>query len=116
MTKYTKVASAVSALALAMSMGFNASAQSTGGDSGAGGQGGGQTASNMTFQSWLNAQNGKGRITRQMYMDESQRRWDMMDKEKKGLTMQEINGMYYSSTGMGGPTTTSPQDKKGIKQ
>lgn len=115
MTK-NQLASLASALALAMSVGV-ANAQSTGGDaSGSGGQGGGATSSSMTFQQWLNAQNSKGRISRQMYMDEVGRRWDAMDKEKKGLTMQDVNSLYFSGVGMGGPTSTQPQDKKGIKQ
>jgi hypothetical protein len=113
--KYQKIASMASALALAMSVGA-VSAQSTGGDSAAGGQGGGATSTSMTFQQWLNMQSGKGRITRQMYMDEAARRWDMMDKEKRGLTADEINRMYYSGVGMGGPTSTQPADKKGMKQ
>jgi hypothetical protein len=118
MTKYQKMASMASALALAMSVG-TASAQSTSGDSSgasAGAQGGGTTSSSMTFQQWLNAQSGKGRITRQMYMDEAARRWDMMDKEKRGLTASEINSLYYSGVGMGGPTANKPNEKKGIQQ
>ena len=115
MKKYQKIASMASALALAMSVG-TVSAQSTGADSAAGGQGGGTTATSMTFQQWLNAQSGKGRITRQMYMDEAARRWDMMDKDNRGLTMDEINRMYYSGIGMGGPTATKPNEKKGIQQ
>jgi hypothetical protein len=116
MTKYQKMASMASALALAMSVG-TVSAQSTSDAAGAsGGQGGGVTSSSTTFQQWLNAQSGKGRITRQMYMDEAARRWDLRDKEKRGLTAQEINDLYYSGIGMGGPTATTPQEKKGLKQ
>ena len=116
MTKYQKMASMASALALAMSVG-TVSAQSTGDSSGAaaGAQGGGTTAGSMSFQQWLNTQSGKGRITRQMYMDEAARRWDMMDKEKRGLTRDEINSLYYSG-GMGGPTATRSNEKKGIQQ
>ena len=116
MTKSQKIASMASALALAMSVG-TVSAQTTGGDAAASGaQGGGATSSSMTFQQWLNTQAGKGRITRQMYLDEAARRWDMADREKRGLTIDEINRTYYSGVGMGGPTSTSAQDKRGIKQ
>ena len=115
MTK-NQLASMASAFVLAMSVGV-ASAQSPGsGSSGGGGQGGGATSTSMTFQQWLNTQSGKGRITRQMYMDEVGRRWDTMDKENKGLTMQDVNSLYFSGVGMGGPTATSPQEKKGMKQ
>ena len=114
MTKYQNRASMASALALALSVG-TVSAQSTGDTASSGAQGGGTTASSTTFQQWLNTQSGKGRITRQMYMDEAARRWDMMDKEKRGLTRDEINSLYYSG-GMGGPTATRPNEKKGIQQ
>jgi hypothetical protein len=115
MTNFGKIASMTSALALAMSMG-TVSAQTTGGDASASGaQGGGNTASSMSFQNWLNARSGK--ITRQAYMEEVGRRWDMMDRERVGLTSDEINRLYWTSAvGMGGPTSTSAQDKKGIKQ
>ena len=113
--KYAKIASMTSALALAMSLGTTASAQSSSGGA-AGGQGGGTTSTSGTFQSWLN-QHKSGKITRQQYMDEVGRRWDSADRSKQGLTYDEINHTYFSSAvGMGGPTSTSPQDKKGIKQ
>lgn len=112
MFKYKK---SLLAIGLALSVG-SVFAQSSGGDSG--GQGGGNTASTMTFQQWLNNQSAKGRVTRKMYMDESARRWDSMDRRKQGLTADEINQMYYqpNSGGMGGPTATNSQEKKGIQK
>ena len=107
------------ALALALSVGSVYAQSSSGSDSGS--QGGGITSSSGSFQSWLNTYGAKnsGRVSRQAYMDEASRRWDSMDKTKQGLTMDEINRTYYSSgpaAVMGGPTATSPQDKKGLKQ
>ena len=86
--------------------------------SGDSGGGGGKTASTDTFQSWLNVRAGanKGRVSRQMYMDEASRRWDLMDKEKSGLTTDQIYGMYGPAAVMGGPTATKPNEKKGVQQ
>ena len=83
-----------------------------------GSSGGGVTASTDTFQSWLNVQAGKskGRVSRQMYMEEMGRRWDTMDRDKSGLTTTQIYGMYGPPATMGGPTSTNAQDKKGVTQ
>ena len=94
-------------------------AQSSGsGSSGGGDGGGGKTSTSMTFQDWLNTHSAKnsGRVSRQAYMEESGRRWDSMDKTKKGLSLAEIRGVYNPPAIMGGPTATSTQDQKGIKQ
>ena len=58
-----------------------------------------------TFSGWLSDYQAKheGRISRQAYMDEVARRWDMADKDKKGLTSEQINQTY----GMGGPGMTN---------
>ena len=82
------------------------------------GAGGGKTESTSTFQEWLNAHSAKnnGRVQRQAYMDEMGRRWDMMDKNKQGLTMAEVRGFYGPPAVMGGPTSTNAQDQKGLKQ
>ena len=117
-----KVNKSILAVTMALSVG-SVFAQSSGpgsGTGGASGQGGSEAATG-TFQSWLNTYGAKnnGRISRQAYMDESGRRWDSMDKTKKGLTMDEINRTYYQSgpaAVMGGPTATNTQDKKGITQ
>ena len=81
------------------------------------GSGGGETNSTTTFQDWLNVKSANSaRISRQEYMDESARRWDMMDKTKKGLTLAEIRGVYNPPANMGGPTATTTQQKKGLQQ
>ena len=114
MMNHAKIASMTSALALAMTLGTPASAQTASGSDSSGG--GGTTASSGTFQGWLNKHK-SGRITRQEYMEEVGRRWDTMDRTRQGLTYDEINRLYYTSAvGMGGPTSTNPQDKAGIKQ
>ena len=109
----------LAALALALGMSAGAMAQSTGGDSSgaaAGAQGGGNTATSSTFQSWLNKQSGK-KISRQAYLDEVGRRWDAADASEQGLTTDEINRMYWNAgVGMGGPTATLPNQKKGLQQ
>jgi hypothetical protein len=109
---------AVFALALGMSVGAMAQtgAAGTAGSANDGAQGGGNTASSMTFQNWLNAHSGK-RITRQEYMDEVSRRWDTADASRQGLTTDEIARMYWHpGVGMGGPTATQPQQKEGIQK
>ena len=81
------------------------------------GDGGGETNSTTTFQDWLNIKSSKSaRISRQEYMDEAARRWDMMDKTKQGLTLAEIRGVYNPPANMGGPTATTVQQKKGVQQ
>ena len=54
-----------------------------------------------SFSGWLSDYQTKheGRVSRQAYMDEVGRRWDMADKDRKGLTADQINHTY----GMGGP-------------
>ena len=58
-----------------------------------------------SFSGWLSDYQTKheGRISRQAYMDEVGRRWDMADKDRKGLTQDQIHQTY----GMGGPGMTS---------
>jgi hypothetical protein len=119
MIKLQKQSTMLAALALALGMSAGAIAQSTGGDSSGaagGGQGGGNTATSSTFQNWLNKQSGK-KISRQAYLDEVGRRWDAADTSKQGLTTDEINRMYWNAgVGMGGPTATQPNQKKGLQQ
>jgi hypothetical protein len=105
------------AIALAAFSVGSACAQSAGG-------GGGNTQSNTTFQEWLNMKSSSNmktmksdRISRQEYMDEASHRWDMMDKNKQGLTASEIHHMYMGPAAvMGGPTSTTVPKKKGITQ
>ena len=120
MIKLNKQSTMLAAFALALGMSAGAMAQSTGasGSSGAaaGAQGGGNTATSSTFQNWLNQHSGS-KISRQAYMDEVARRWDAADASKQGLTTDEINRMYWNAgVGMGGPTATQPNQKKGLQQ
>jgi hypothetical protein len=67
-----------------------------------------------SFHSWMQnySKTNKGRISRQAYMDEAGRRWDMMDKNNEGLTMSQINGIYGSQPNptrvMKGNSATNP--------
>ena len=120
MITLNKQSTMLAAFALALGMSAGAMAQSTGGDSSGaaagGAQGGGNTSTSSTFQSWLNKHSGD-RISRQAYMDEVGRRWDAADAQKRGLTSDEINRMYWNAgVGMGGPTATLPNQKKGLQQ
>lgn len=119
MIKLNKQSTMLAAVALALGMSAGAMAQSTGGDSSgaaSGGQGGGNTATSSTFQNWLNKHSGS-KISRQAYMDEVGRRWDAADAKRQGLTTDEINRMYWNAgVGMGGPTATQPNQKKGLQQ
>ena len=48
------------------------------------------------FNTWMHdySKANNGHISRQAYMDEAGRRWDMMDTNHQGLTTEQINGMY----------------------
>ncbi len=116
MKNLPKISSLISVMTLAAAVAMPASAQ-TGSSGSDGGQGGGVTASTMTFQQWLNDKSANNaRITRRMYMDEAGRRWDRLDRERRGLTRAEIDSLYYSGIGMGGPTANKPNEKKGLQQ
>ena len=57
-----------------------------------------------TLQTWMSDYSTahKGYISRQAYMDEMGRRWDAMDRNQRGLTVDEINSMYgYSQPSPG---------------
>jgi hypothetical protein len=74
-----------------------------------------------TLQTWMSdySRANKGYISRKAYMDEMGRRWDTMDRNNQGLTMDQINGMYgYSGATPGmvkgqtnatNPTGTEPK-------
>ena len=49
-----------------------------------------------TFPTWMTDQSNthSGYITREEYMQEAGRRWDMADKNRRGLTPAEINQIY----------------------
>ena len=125
MTNLQKQASRLAILALAASVSVGVGAQSTGasgssdGGAAAGGTtggstGGGVTSSSMSFQQWLNTQQGK-RISRKAYMDEVSRRWDAMDRSNQGLTYDEIT-RTYGSANMGGPTANTPTQRSGVQK
>jgi hypothetical protein len=53
------------------------------------------------FSTWMNDQSRmhNGYITRDQYMQEAGRRWDMADTSRRGLTPAEINQIYgYGSS------------------
>jgi hypothetical protein len=49
-----------------------------------------------TLQSWMSdySRTNNGYISRRAYMDEMGRRWDAMDHNQQGLTVDQINSMY----------------------
>lgn len=56
------------------------------------------------FNGWMGdyATKNNGRISRKAYMDEAGRRWDAMDRNRQGLTPEQLGQMYgYGTT----PTT-----------
>ena len=60
------------------------------------------------FAGWLSDYQSKnqGVVSRQAYMDEVGRRWDMTDREKKGLTVDQINQTYgVGASGTAGVNT-----------
>lgn len=71
------------------------------------------TAPNSSFSGWMTDYSTahQGRITRQAYMDEAGRRWDMIDKNNQGLTSDEISRMYGS--GSAGGNNSMNKDNKG---
>jgi len=95
MMKHT-IAAAVLGVALAASPAFaqnNSATTQAGGDSSAVGGSG-------TFSGWRSEYQSKheGRISRQAYMDEVGRRWDALDKDKRGLSEDQINQAYGAGT------------------
>ena len=52
--------------------------------------------SSPSFQTWMSdhSRMHNGHISRQAYMDEMGRNWDSMDRNKQGLTVDQINSMY----------------------
>ena len=60
------------------------------------------TAPNNSFSTWSTdySKAHNGRISRQAYMDEAGRRWDAVDKDRQGLTSDQVGQMYgWSSPG-----------------
>ncbi len=59
-----------------------------------------------SFSSWMtdHSRANQGRIARDAYMQEAGRRWDSMDRDRQGLTAEQINGMYgYQGSPMSAP-------------
>ncbi len=48
------------------------------------------------LQTWMSdySRSHQGYISRQAYMDEMGRRWDAMDRNQRGLTVDQINSTY----------------------
>lgn len=49
-----------------------------------------------TLHTWMSdySRAHNGYISRQAYMDEMNRRWEAMDRNRQGLTVDQINSMY----------------------
>jgi len=49
-----------------------------------------------TLHTWMSdySRTNHGYISRRAYMDEMGRRWDAMDRDQRGLTVDQINSMY----------------------
>jgi hypothetical protein len=64
-----------------------------------------------TFSTWMTEQSrmNNGYITREEYMNEAGRRWDMADKNRRGLTPAEVNQIY--GYGSSAAAATRTQDK-----
>ena len=61
-----------------------------------------------TFSNWMTDQSKMhdGYITRDQYMQEAGRRWDLADKNRKGLTPAELNQIYGYGSSAAAVTTT----------
>ena len=61
-----------------------------------------------------------GRISRDAYMREQQRRWDLADRQNRGLTVDEINQAYgytwSTPTPMGTNATPGDMGPKDVKK
>ena len=84
-----KTTIATLAVAVALAIPVNASAQADNTNSKTSPPG-------PAFGGWMTdySQSNSGRISRDAYMREQQRRWDALDKENRGLTVDEINRGY----------------------
>lgn len=68
-------------------------------------------APKATFSTWMNdhSTTNQGRISRDAYMQESGRRWDAMDTDRRGLTTMQVNDLYGYQAGL--PDTTDSMSK-----
>ena len=65
------------------------------------------------FSTWMTDQSKmhNGYVTRDQYMQEAGRRWDMADKNRTGLTPAEINQVYgYGSSAAAATRTTDKME------
>jgi hypothetical protein len=55
-----------------------------------------KTSPTAAFGGWMTdwSRSNSGRISRDAYMREQERRWDLADRERRGLTVDEINRAY----------------------
>lgn len=69
---------------------------------------GGQSFDKMGRDTWADrhAEQNKGRISREAYMDEMSRRWDAMDPNDRGLTPAEVSRLYGNVDSAAGPGHT----------
>jgi len=72
-----------------------------------------RTAPAGSFSTWMTDQSklNNGYITREEYMNEAGRRWDLADKNRRGLTPAEVNRIY--GYGSSAAAATRTQDKAG---
>jgi len=59
-----------------------------------------RAAPSGSFSTWMAEQSrmNNGYISRDAYMKEAGRRWDLADTNRRGLTAAQINNMYYDGT------------------
>jgi len=67
------------------------------------------------FSGWMTdySKANQGRISRDAYMQEAGRRWDTMDKDKQGLTVDQINRTYGYGSMDKRPGAMGPGNVKG---
>ena len=81
-----------------------------------------KVAPGSSFSGWMTdyAKTNQGRISRDAYMQEAGRRWDAMDRDRQGLTTDQIGTIYgYPPAGsMPSPkdNMTSPANPANVKK
>lgn len=74
------------------------------------GTGGNDQSMRLPMGTWMNdyAATHNGRITREEFMNEMERRWDMRDAQRRGyMTPDEASQIYGTDEGQGQPRTGS---------
>jgi hypothetical protein len=54
----------------------------------------------------------QGRISRDAYMEEAGRRWDAMDRDRRGLTTDQVTTLYGFPADPGLPNTKDDMTKQ----